>query len=59
MLQVYAWGCGPCLGDGSCSSTALKPKLIEELLTVKVVDLTCGEGHCVALTSGTGTRLLV
>ncbi|XP_048472974.1 probable E3 ubiquitin-protein ligase HERC1 [Rhincodon typus] len=47
--QVYAWGCGACLGCGSSEATALRPKLIEELATTRVVDLSIGDSHCLAL----------
>ncbi|XP_068434962.1 probable E3 ubiquitin-protein ligase HERC1 isoform X7 [Clinocottus analis] len=47
--QVYAWGCGACLGCGSSEATALRPKLIEELATTRVVDVSIGDSHCLAL----------
>ncbi|XP_056269201.1 probable E3 ubiquitin-protein ligase HERC1 isoform X3 [Pseudoliparis swirei] len=47
--QVYAWGCGACLGCGSSEATALRPKLIEELATMRVVDVSIGDSHCLAL----------
>ena len=51
-FQVYAWGLGSCLGDGS-SSTALRPKLVEDLQNTRIVDISCGDSHCLALTHGT------
>ncbi|XP_054587942.1 probable E3 ubiquitin-protein ligase HERC1 isoform X4 [Nothobranchius furzeri] len=47
--QVFAWGCGACLGCGSSEATALRPKLIEELATTRVVDISIGDSHCLAL----------
>ncbi|XP_068597946.1 probable E3 ubiquitin-protein ligase HERC1 [Brachionichthys hirsutus] len=47
--QVYAWGCGACLGCGSSEATALRPKLIEEMATTRVVDISIGDSHCLAL----------
>ncbi|KAB0406128.1 hypothetical protein E2I00_018590, partial [Balaenoptera physalus] len=47
--QVYAWGCGACLGCGSSEATALRPKLIEELAATRVVDISIGDSHCLAL----------
>ncbi|XP_069046831.1 probable E3 ubiquitin-protein ligase HERC1 isoform X3 [Lepisosteus oculatus] len=47
--QVYAWGCGACLGCGSSEATALRPKLVEELATTRVVDISIGDSHCLAL----------
>lgn len=51
-VQVYAWGCGACLGCGSSEATALRPKLIEELATTRVVDISIGDSHCLALSHG-------
>lgn len=50
---MYAWGCGACLGCGSSEATALRPKLIEELATTRVVDISIGDSHCLALSHGT------
>ncbi|XP_015230673.1 PREDICTED: probable E3 ubiquitin-protein ligase HERC1 [Cyprinodon variegatus] len=47
--QVYAWGCGACLGCGSSEATSLRPKMIEELATTRVVDISIGDSHCLAL----------
>jgi len=52
---VYAWGCGACLGCGSSEATALRPKLIEELATTRVVDISIGDSHCLALSHGKGS----
>lgn len=57
-FQVYAWGCGACLGCGSSEATALRPKLIEELATTRVVDISIGDSHCLALSHGTTFLLL-
>lgn len=51
--QVYAWGCGACLGCGSSEATSLRPKLIEELATTRIVDISIGDSHCLALSHGT------
>ncbi|CAH1796720.1 unnamed protein product [Owenia fusiformis] len=48
--QVYSWGHGACLGIGSADATSLRPRLIEDLQCTRVVDIACGEGHCLALT---------
>ncbi|XP_065100040.1 probable E3 ubiquitin-protein ligase HERC1 isoform X2 [Paramisgurnus dabryanus] len=47
--QVFAWGCGSCLGCGSSESTSLRPRLIEELSITKIIDISCGDSHCLAL----------
>lgn len=52
LFQVYAWGCGACLGCGSSEATALRPKLIEELATTRIVDMSIGDSHCLALSHG-------
>lgn len=56
-FQVYAWGCGACLGCGSSEATALRPKLIEELATTRVVDISIGDSHCLALSHGSSLSL--
>ncbi|XP_028827463.1 probable E3 ubiquitin-protein ligase HERC1 isoform X1 [Denticeps clupeoides] len=47
--QVFAWGCGSCLGCGSSETTSLRPRLIEELSVTKIIDISCGDSHCLAL----------
>ncbi|XP_036385733.1 probable E3 ubiquitin-protein ligase HERC1 isoform X2 [Megalops cyprinoides] len=47
--QVFAWGCGSCLGCGSSETTALRPRFIEELSVTKIIDISCGDSHCLAL----------
>uniref|UniRef100_A0A3P9CYF0 Secretion regulating guanine nucleotide exchange factor n=1 Tax=Maylandia zebra TaxID=106582 RepID=A0A3P9CYF0_9CICH len=50
--QVFAWGCGSCLGCGSSETTALRPRLIEDLSITKIIDISCGDSHCLALSHG-------
>ncbi|KAL8615071.1 hypothetical protein ACOMHN_013605 [Nucella lapillus] len=50
--QVYAWGSGSCLGCGQSfvtEFTALRPRLIEDLQNIRIVDISCGDSHCLAL----------
>ncbi|XP_051907348.1 probable E3 ubiquitin-protein ligase HERC1 isoform X3 [Hippocampus zosterae] len=47
--QVFAWGCGSCLGCGSSETTSLRPRFIEELSITKIIDISCGDSHCLAL----------
>ncbi|XP_033633807.1 probable E3 ubiquitin-protein ligase HERC1 isoform X2 [Asterias rubens] len=47
--QVFAWGHGACLGCGSAETTAVRPKLVEDLQNTRVVDIACGDSHCIAL----------
>ncbi|XP_033952277.1 probable E3 ubiquitin-protein ligase HERC1 isoform X3 [Pseudochaenichthys georgianus] len=48
--QVFAWGCGSCLGSGSAETTSLRPRFIEDLSITKIIDISCGDSHCLALT---------
>lgn len=57
LLQVYAWGCGACLGCGSSEATALRPKLIEELAATRIVDISIGDSHCLALSHGKENKM--
>lgn len=53
--QVYAWGSGSCLGcgqSGVAEFTALRPRLVEDLQNVRIVDISCGDSHCLALSHG-------
>jgi len=45
------WGSGPCLGCGP-DTVSLRPRLLEELQTVNITDIVCGDSHCLALTVG-------
>uniref|UniRef100_A0A665WLM9 HECT-type E3 ubiquitin transferase n=1 Tax=Echeneis naucrates TaxID=173247 RepID=A0A665WLM9_ECHNA len=47
--QVFAWGCGSCLGCGSSETTSLRPRFIEDLGITKIIDISCGDSHCLAL----------
>ncbi|XP_066501303.1 probable E3 ubiquitin-protein ligase HERC1 isoform X2 [Hoplias malabaricus] len=47
--QVFSWGCGSCLGCGSSETTSLRPRFIEELSVTKIIDISCGDSHCLAL----------
>ncbi|XP_068430797.1 probable E3 ubiquitin-protein ligase HERC1 isoform X3 [Clinocottus analis] len=48
--QVFAWGCGSCLGCGTSETTSLRPRFIEDLSITKIIDISCGDSHCLALT---------
>ena len=53
--QVYAWGSGSCLGcgqSGVAEFTALRPRLVEDLQNIRIVDISCGDSHCLALSHG-------
>lgn len=45
---LYSWGNGPCLGQ---SGPLIVPKLLEELNSIKIVDLAHGSNHVLALTN--------
>lgn len=51
LLQVYAWGSGPCIGCG-VETIALRPKVIDDFQNVCIVDISCGDSHCLALSNG-------
>ncbi|RUS88143.1 hypothetical protein EGW08_004105, partial [Elysia chlorotica] len=47
--QVFSWGSGSCLGFGQSDSATMTPKLIEDLQKIRIMDITCGDSHCLAL----------
>ena len=51
-LQLYSWGGGTCLGCGSPEAVGFKPRLVEDLQATHIVDIACGDSHCLALTHG-------
>ncbi|CAG0900368.1 unnamed protein product, partial [Darwinula stevensoni] len=48
--QVLSWGSGPCLGAGCPEVTWLQPTPISSLTPLTIVDICCGDSHCLALT---------
>ncbi|KAH3837497.1 hypothetical protein DPMN_110888 [Dreissena polymorpha] len=48
--QVYVWGSGSVIGCGSPDAIDAKPRLLEDLQTVRVIDIASGDNHCLALT---------
>nr|CAD7425857.1 unnamed protein product [Timema monikensis] len=48
--QVYTWGFGICLGLTVGETTCLVPQLVEELSSVRVIDVAIGDSHVLALT---------
>ncbi|KAK8725812.1 hypothetical protein OTU49_010495, partial [Cherax quadricarinatus] len=48
--QVWVWGTGPCLALGSTEATMLRPQPIEELAGLRIVDISAGDSHVMALT---------
>ena len=40
------------MGCGSAEYTALRPRLVEDLQSKRVVDIACGDSHVIALTHG-------
>ncbi|XP_068210388.1 probable E3 ubiquitin-protein ligase HERC1 [Palaemon carinicauda] len=49
-FQVWVWGSGPCLALGSAEATMLRPRPIEELAGLRIVDISAGDSHALALT---------
>ena len=52
IFQLYSWGGGACLGCGSPEAVSFKPRLVEDLQSTHIVDIACGDSHCLALTHG-------
>ncbi|XP_019763936.2 probable E3 ubiquitin-protein ligase HERC1 isoform X1 [Dendroctonus ponderosae] len=48
--QVYTWGSGPVLGVGTADSIWLQPILVEDLVPYRIIDISVGDNHCLALT---------
>ncbi|CAB3370488.1 Hypothetical predicted protein [Cloeon dipterum] len=48
--QVWVWGSGPCLASGKVDAIYLLPRLIDDLVQMRVVDVAAGDTHCLALT---------
>ncbi|XP_064122662.1 probable E3 ubiquitin-protein ligase HERC1 [Macrobrachium nipponense] len=46
----WVWGSGPCLALGSAEATMLRPRPIEELAGLRIVDISAGDSHALALT---------
>ncbi|XP_018567016.1 probable E3 ubiquitin-protein ligase HERC1 [Anoplophora glabripennis] len=50
MGHVYTWGSGPILGTGSADAIWLQPLLLDDLTPYRIVDISAGDTHCLALT---------
>lgn len=55
-LQLFAWGTGACLGRESNEAKLLLPERVEALAREKIIDISVGESHVLALTEGEGGR---
>ena len=47
--SIYVWGTGSMLGLGSNEATVLLPRIIDDLADVRIVDVSAGDNHCLAL----------
>lgn len=47
---MFSWGSGATLGLGSADAICLQPLVIEDLLSYRIVDISAGDTHCLALT---------
>nr|QHB15577.1 putative E3 ubiquitin-protein ligase HERC1 [Bemisia tabaci] len=47
--QVLVWGGGPCLGSGAADTVFSAPKLLDDLSNTRIVDISAGDSHCLAL----------
>lgn len=43
------WGSGLCLAIGTAETSVLLPRVIEDLTDVRIVDVSVGDAHCLAL----------
>ena len=48
--KVYTFGKGSGLGIGTSDTTQSTPWLVDTLTSEIIVDITTGDGHCLALT---------
>ncbi|KAL1139382.1 hypothetical protein AAG570_006366 [Ranatra chinensis] len=48
--SVLVWGTSACLGSGTTDAMYVLPQTIEDLAPLHIVDITCGDSHCLALT---------
>lgn len=49
-FQVWVWGTGPCLALGAPEATMLRPRPVDELAALRIVDISAGDSHVLALT---------
>ena len=47
--SIYVWGTGSMLGLGTNEATVLLPRVIDDLADVRIVDVSAGDNHCLAL----------
>ena len=47
--SIYVWGTGSMLGLGTNEATVLLPRVIDDLAEVRIVDVSAGDNHCLAL----------
>ncbi|XP_052792636.1 probable E3 ubiquitin-protein ligase HERC1 isoform X1 [Mya arenaria] len=47
--QLYVWGSGSVIGCGSQDAIDAKPRVLEDLQTVRIIDIASGDNHCLAL----------
>ncbi|XP_075226553.1 putative E3 ubiquitin-protein ligase HERC1 isoform X4 [Lycorma delicatula] len=47
--QVLVWGSGACIGCGLADAMVLSPQLIEDLSSTRIIDISSGDLHCLAL----------
>ncbi|XP_044259648.1 probable E3 ubiquitin-protein ligase HERC1 isoform X3 [Tribolium madens] len=48
--EVYTWGSGAILGKGSADAIVNLPMYVEDLAQYRIVDISAGDNHCLALT---------
>ena len=58
LLQVYTFGNGSGVGKGVTDPKQLTPWLVEGISSEIIVDISTGDGHCLALTQSTSVLSL-
>lgn len=50
--EVYTWGTGPIIGRGATDAIHFLPLFVEDLAPYRIIDISAGDNHCLALTDG-------
>lgn len=58
-FQVWVWGTGPCLALGAPEATMLRPRPVDELAALRIVDISAGDSHVLALTHDSEVSAMV
>ena len=56
---MWVWGSGPCLALGSPEAILLRPRPIDELSALRIVDVSAGDSHVLALTHDSDVSYII